>query len=300
MTEELRTVAHRLYGLRPDEFTAARTAAEKTARADGDKALAAAVKALRRPAVAAWAVNLLVRHRSELVEQVVALGEQLRQAQSLLQGDALRDLARQRRQLVAAVAAEARDLAAAVAHQQLGDAAVRQVEETLQAAMTDRSAAEAVRSGLLAQPLSSTGLASLAEVLAVPLELSPSPSPSSSPLSLPLSEAAPDRPALTVVRDEDRGRDEARARVEAAGAAVRAAQKTFDKATKKRAKAEAKVLQLEAELEELRRKVAELEEQTDAAVERLAGLDAGLEEAAATLEDAREEAQAAAAALAEL
>ena len=36
MAEELRTVAHRLYGLRPDEFTAARTAAERSARAAGD------------------------------------------------------------------------------------------------------------------------------------------------------------------------------------------------------------------------------------------------------------------------
>ena len=292
MADDLRTVAHRLYGLRPDEFTAARTAAEKSARADGDKELAAAVKALRRPAVAAWAVNLLVRRRGELVEQVVALGEQLRQAQSLLQGDALRNLAPQRRQLVTAVASEAGALAASEGDQRLSDAAVRQVEETLQAAMTDRAAAEAVRSGLLAQPLSSTGLASLAEVLAVPLEA-----------EAPTGPEEPSRPALSVVRDAsdaDRGREEAEARVRAAGASVRGAQKAFDKATRKRAKAEAKVLQLEAELEELRRRVAELEEQTDAAVERLGDLDAGLEEAAATLEDARAEADAASRTLAEL
>ena len=292
MADDLRTVAHRLYGLRPDDFMAARTAAEKSARADGAKELAAAIKALRRPAVAAWAVNLLVRRRAELVEQVVELGEQLRQAQSLLQGDALRDLARQRRQLVTAVASEAGALAASEGDQRLSDAAVRQVEETLQAAMTDRPAAEAVRSGLLAQPLSSTGLASSAEVLAVPLD------PEG-----PAAEAAAARPSLSVVRDPDpadRARESAQARVEAAGASVRAAQKAFDKVTRKRAKVEAKVLQLEAELEELRRRVAGLEEQTDAAVERLGDLDSGLEEAAATLEDARAEATAASNALADL
>ncbi len=290
MAEELRTVAHRLYGLRPDRFTAARTAAEKDARAEGDKELAAAIKALRRPGVAAWAVNLLVRRRAELVDQVVELGEQLRQAQSLLQGDALRDLARQRRQLVTAVTTEVRGLATS-AGQHLSEAATRQVEETLQAAMTDRDAAEAVRSGLLAQPLSSTGLASLAEVLAVPPgDGGPGPT----------DETTADRPSLSVVRDEDRGREEAKARVEVAGATVRAAQKAFDKVTKKRAKTEAKVLQLEAELEELRGRVAELEEQTDAAVEKLGDLDAVLEEAAATLEDARAEADAASTALADL
>src|SRR5687768_18555369 len=112
MADDLRTVAHRLYGLRPDEFTAERTAAEKAARSDGDRELAAAIKALRRPALPAWAVNLLVRRRGDLVDQVVQLGEQLRQAQSLLQGDALRDLSRQRRQLGTAGASQARDLAA--------------------------------------------------------------------------------------------------------------------------------------------------------------------------------------------
>ena len=289
MADDLRTVAHHLYGLRPEEFTAARTAAEKAARSGGDRELAAAVKALRRPAVAAWAVNLLVRRRGELVDQVVDLGEQLRQAQSLLQGDALRELARQRRQLVTAVASQARALAADEGDQQLSDAAVRQVEETLQAAMTDRAAADAVRSGLLAQPLSSTGMASLAEVLAVPLDEAP-----------PDSAETGARPSLTVVRDEDRAVDEAKERVTAAGAAVRTAQKAFDKATKKRGKGEAKVLQLEAELEELRRQVAELEEQTDAAVERLAELEAAVEESAATLEDARGDADAAAKALAAL
>ena len=283
----LRAVAHELYGLRPEEFTAARTAAEKQARADGDRELAAVVKALRRPAIGAWAVNLLVRRRAELVDQVVELGEQLRQAQSLLQGDALRSLAHERRRLVSGIAAEAGSLAEAEG-QRLSEAAVRQVEETLQAAMTDRSAAEAVRSGLLAQPLSSTGLASLAEVLAVPLEDgAPDPPPT-------------ERPTLSVVRDADRRSEEAQARVAAAGEAVRAAQKAFDKATKKRSKGEAKVLQLEAELEELRRRVADVEEQTEAAAERLTELDARLEESAATIEDARAEADAAAGALAEV
>ena len=271
-----------LYGLRPDRFTAARTRAAIEARDAGDRELMAAVKALRRPSVSAWVVNLLVREQPSLVAQVVELGDELRQAQSLLQGDALRELGHQRRQLVTAVTHQAVQLAEARG-QRVTDPVVRQVEETLQAAMTDQDAAEAVRSGLLTRPLSSTGLAGLAEALAVPL-----------------GEATGPRRALTVVQDDGRERDEARARVTAAGEEVRAAQKAFDKATKKRAKGEAKVLQLEAELEEVRRRVADLEEQTDAAAERLTDLDADLEERAARLEDARHEAHAAASALEEL
>ena len=281
--ESLQDIAVSLYGLRPDRFTAARTRASIEARDAGDRELMAAVKALRRPSVSAWVVNLLVREQPELVSQVVELGDALRQAQSLLQGDALRDLGHQRRQLITAVSHQAVQLAGAQG-QRVTDPVVRQVEETLQAAMIDSEAAEAVRSGLLTRPLSSTGLAGLAEALAVPLDTGP---------------AAP-RPALTVVPDEDRARNDAQARVTAAGEAVRAAQKAFDKATKKRAKGEARVLQLEAELEELRRRVADLEEQTDAAAERLTDLDAELEERTARLEDARHEADHAAAALREL
>jgi hypothetical protein len=282
----VRAIAEELYGLRPEEFTPARTAAEKQARAAGDKELAAAVKGLRRPAVAAWAVNLLVRERGELVEQVVSLGDSLRQAQSLLQGDALRDLARQRRQLIAAVTTEVRTLARAEG-QKLSDAATRQVEDTLQAAMTDRSAAEAVLSGLLAQPLSSTGLESLAEVLAVPLDREPSP-------------ATTRRPALSVVRDEGRARREAEERVEAAGTAVRSASQAHDETVARQAEARARVLQLEAGVEELRRQLAEAEQEAEEAADRLTEVDAEVEESEAELTEARAQAEAAAEALAQV
>jgi hypothetical protein len=294
--DALRSRAQALYALRPDEFTAARTDAAAAARAEGDRELANAVKGLRRPAVAAWAVNLLARQRAELVAQVVDLGEALRQAQSLLQGDELRDLTRQRRRLVAAVTQEARRLAEAEG-QRLSDAATRQVEETLQAAMADRSAAAAVASGLLAQPLSSTGLDSLAEVLGVPLGKGGRAEQRSASAD---SESSEERPRLSVVRDDEQDRREAQERVDAAGQAVRAATKKRDDVTRKRTKAEAKLLQLEAELEEQRRKVAEAEAATEAAAEKLTGLDAKLEKAEAGLGEARAEAQSAAEALRQL
>jgi DNA repair exonuclease SbcCD ATPase subunit len=291
-SEALHEVAVALYGLRPDKFTAARTRASVAARDAGDRAQMDAIKALRRPSVSAWVVNLLARAQPDMVAQVVDLGDALRQAQSLLQGDALRELGRQRRQLISAVSKAASTLAEKQG-QRITDPVVRQVEETLQAAMTDSAAAAAVRSGLLTRPLSSTGLEGLAEALAVPLgDRTPLPSPPSS--------ASADAPGLTLVKDDDRERDEAEARVRAAGETVRAAQKAFDKATRKRAKGEAKVLQLEAELEELRRQVAEAEERTEAAVERLTELDATLEESEAMLSDARDAADAASTSLAKL
>ena len=279
MTDALREHADELYGLLPEEFTAARTAAVKTARDAGDRALATSLQSLRRPTVSAWSVNLLARQRRELVDQVVALGGSLREAQAMLRGEALRDLTKQRRQLVAAVTQEVRSLAAAEG-QKLSDAAVRQVEETLQAAMADPTAAEAVRSGLLAQPLASTGLESLAEVLAVPPDL----------LAADEPDEEREKPNLTVVRDQTRAVREAEQRVAEAGVAVRAAHKVHAQAEKKRSKVQAKVLQLEARVEELRTQLAEAEEQAEEAVEKLSRADASVEEAHAELDDAQAEA----------
>jgi hypothetical protein len=47
------------------------------------------VKALRKPSVAAWVVNLLVRREAEQVEQVLGVGEALREAQAGMSGEEL-------------------------------------------------------------------------------------------------------------------------------------------------------------------------------------------------------------------
>ena len=304
----LRAVADELYGLRPQEFTAARSAAEKKARAEGDRDLAAAVKALRRPSVAAWAVNLLVRERADLVRQVVELGASLREAQAHLEGDALRELTRQRRQLVAAVTAETREVAAGQG-ESLSDPAARQVEETLQAAMTDPSAADAVLTGLLTQPLSSTGLDTLSELLAVP-GATAGPRSSDDEGSGDGTGGGP--PGLRVVPDAEETAEDRAARAEEARVAARrdaeqrlaraersaaAAAAALEGVRKKQAKRQARVLQLENELEELRRRVAELEEATDQAAERLTDMDDRVAEAEGELELAQREVDAARAAL---
>ncbi|MGZ4496885.1 MAG: hypothetical protein ACXVWZ_05335, partial [Nocardioides sp.] len=103
--------ADALYGLPLGEFTPTRDARAKALKAE-DADLSAAVKALRKPATAAWVVNLLVRHETEQVEQVLAVGAALREAQAAMSGEDLRTLTRQRRQLTAAVTTQARGVAA--------------------------------------------------------------------------------------------------------------------------------------------------------------------------------------------
>jgi hypothetical protein len=160
-------IAEQLYGLLPEEFTAARDAEVKRARADGDKQSASAIAALRRPSLAAWLVNALVRHRRDEVEQLLALGEALRSAQQGLAGDQLRALARQRQQVLSVISRQARALARELGHPVSEDVGL-EVEQTLGAAMADPAIAEAVRSGRLTSPTSYAGLGLDADSAAPP------------------------------------------------------------------------------------------------------------------------------------
>jgi hypothetical protein len=155
--EALAEIAQRLYGLRPEEFTGARDDEVKRARADGDRAGAKALASLRRPSLAAWLVNALVRERGDQVEQLLELGEALGAAQRGLAGDEVRALGRQRQQLLAAVGRQARALARELGHP-VSDDVGQEVEQTLGAAMVDPAVAEAVRSGRLTSPTSYAGL----------------------------------------------------------------------------------------------------------------------------------------------
>ena len=101
---DLLSIADELYGLPLSEFTPARDARAKELKGSD---LAGPVKALAKPSTAAWVVNLLVRRETEQVEQVLAVGTALREAQASMSGEEPRSLTRQRRQLTAAVTTQA-------------------------------------------------------------------------------------------------------------------------------------------------------------------------------------------------
>jgi len=149
-------VAVELYGLPLEQFTAARDARTKELRREGDRTVAAQVPRLPKPSVAAWAVDLLVRHERDLVEQLVELGAALREAQGTLAGEQLRELDRERRRLLTAIGQQARALAEAQG-QRLSDSVLGQVQATVHAAMADPAAAAAVRSGVLTTSLETSG-----------------------------------------------------------------------------------------------------------------------------------------------
>lgn len=141
-------VARDLYGLAPSEFVAARTAEVEKAKEAGDKALATAIGKLRKPTVTAWTVNLLAREAPDDVAALLQLGAALRSAQRKLSGSELRSLTGQRQQAVNALAKKAGALAAEHEHP-VNEGVLREVGQTLNAALADPDVAEQVHAGTL-------------------------------------------------------------------------------------------------------------------------------------------------------
>jgi hypothetical protein len=156
---DIDAVSDDLYGLPVDEFTAARTAYAKQAKADGDKELAARVKALGKPNASAWLANQLVRGHPQEVQPLVELGEDLRAAAADSDGPRLRELAKAQRLVIAALVDQAKQ-DARDAGRKVPDAAIRGLVDTLRAAITDGGAARELLAGRLTAPLYRSGLES--------------------------------------------------------------------------------------------------------------------------------------------
>jgi hypothetical protein len=154
---DLADVADELYAVPPEDFVAERTAARDRAKAAGDKELAADIAGLPKPSTAAWVCNLLVRRQHEEIAQLVELGGLMREAQANLSGDQMKELGKQRSQVVAALTRQARGLAAGEGHP-VSSAIAEQVEGTLRAAVADADAGAALLGGRLTAALSYTGL----------------------------------------------------------------------------------------------------------------------------------------------
>ncbi|MBT2367401.1 hypothetical protein J7E88_19350 [Streptomyces sp. ISL-10] len=282
---DLENILDELYELRPQDFTAARNARAAEARKAGERDLAERIKGLRRPTVSAWAGNLLVRREPERIQPLLGLGEGLRSAHRSLDGDRLRELSRQQHLLVAALAREARDLAAAEG-QAVGEAALREIEGTLLAVLADPAAAEEWATGHLDRPLTPpVGFtAASADTGAVTSRVTPS-GPAGT-----AQDAGPERrgEAKTAHRDRERRaeRDEAR----------RAEEEQARRTERDQARREAEAADEEArESEAEHARAAEESERADAraeeAAERVDALTEELKEARAQLRAAEKEAR---------
>lgn len=156
---------HDLYGLPLEQFISQRNALARELRRAGERDQAAAVSKLRKPSVAAWAVNQLVRTQQRDVADLFEAGDALQQAQEEVlarRGDAasLRQRMEAERAVTRQLADKARGLLNGDGHE-LTAARIEQVSETLHAAALDPAARTAVQGGCLERELRHVGLGGL-------------------------------------------------------------------------------------------------------------------------------------------
>lgn len=166
--DEFERTVEQLYAGPPDQFIAQRDAAVKQARAAGDRELADQLKALRRPTVAAALLNQLHRRDDHGgLDELLALGEKLRAAQSTLDVASMRSLSTERNSLVSRLVSQI----AETADEPPSSAVQEQLSDTLVAAVADAEAGRAVGSGRLVSGLRYSGFGDvdLQDAVAIPL-----------------------------------------------------------------------------------------------------------------------------------
>ncbi|MGH3624119.1 MAG: hypothetical protein ACRDQ5_20385, partial [Sciscionella sp.] len=156
MSARIGEVAAELYRGDPGGFVAARDRLVASARERGDSRLATELGKLRRPVLAAWALNVLTHTEPDRVDELLALGEQARDAQRDLRGVDLRAFGARRAEILDSLTGEAARLAERAGHS-LSSTAAEQVRRTLVAALSDQDAADRLRKGTLTKPIEYSG-----------------------------------------------------------------------------------------------------------------------------------------------
>lgn len=233
-------VAINLYGLRPEEFTAARDDQAAQARRAGEPAAAKRIAGLRKPTLAAWAANLLARADEDQAQRLLALGQALREAHQTLAGPELRKLSHQQHVVIAAMAREARRLAGKAGHA-VSEDVQREVEGILHSVLADPQTAEAwVRGTLVKAPTEAVGFAGL--------EPAPVKAPSPKRSADPATTNAPSRsPSSARLAEERKVKEQARAET--------------DRTAREAEQAEEALARAETDLVETRTGVGALDEQ---------------------------------------
>ncbi|WIE73016.1 hypothetical protein [Curtobacterium sp. MCJR17_020] len=288
---EFADVARELLLIAPGDFVAERTARQRAVRKD-DRDLAAAIGKLRKPAPAAWVVDLLAHDGA--LDDAVNLGPALRKAQADADPGAIRTLRQQRSEVIEALTQAGADLASDAGHPATS-AVLDQVRATIEAAMADPHAGAAVRSGLLVTPLESVGFdavdldGALADPDAVPDAWSGSDAP-----PIPITQARGARKASRASRStetepQDEPQPDAQPEPKRDPAAERKAARQAETAARSESRdADAALDAAEADLEQAEERRAGLQRELEQADAEVARSEQARDAAEATSNDARE------------
>ncbi len=280
-----------LYGLALEQFVPARGALAKALRGAGRREEAEEVAKRRKPSVAAWAVNQLVRTQGRDVDELFDAGDALRGAQADLlagrgEGATLRAANERERAAVDRLVERGRGLLSSDGHA-LSAAIVERVADTLHAAALDADARDQVREGRLEKELRHVGLGLGEGVFAAP---APAPAPKQGKAAAkPAKQAKPAATAGKSAKRDPNAHDRAKAQrvaakeAEVQRAATRKAARVAEAQARRRAERAANALHA---AEERRERAAGALAHAD---EALAAAQAELAAAVAAHERAQEE-----------
>jgi hypothetical protein len=258
MADLVDDTATRLYGLPLEEFTRERDAAARELRRAKEREAADAVAKLKKPSQASWAANQLARERRDLVDDLLAAGEDLRAAQdAALAGegaDALRDAGAVERTAVEAMVTAAKELRPG--GRRPTEATLERLRNTLHAAAGDGEVRTALDAGRLVADAEAAGAWGVLDMAAAAAEPAPR-----------------RRPARRAKPKQDTARDE-KARAEREEAAREAREQRQ---------------RLEAELREARAERRARDRELGRAEREVARATGRLEDALAAADDAREQ-----------
>ncbi len=270
--------ADRLYAIPAADFIATRNELAKQLKADGDQLGSTRLKALRKPTVAAWVANLVAHNAPDDLDDLIALGDEFREATADMDGDRMRELTPRRHQLLDKLVKEAGRLAKA-ADQKVSADVTQKLRETLDAALVDPAAGDAVREGRLSSALRHVGFGVVDEN-GEPTNVTPLTDERREAARARRKTQQADEAADTKAEAE---KDRAQREAEEREAAARAeAKKAFEEAVATAQAAEARVEDLDKQLDDARDALAE-------AQQLVHNLGAELDEARRTARDAQKE-----------
>ncbi len=152
-----------LYQLPLDQFTSARNELAKRLRADGQAEQAEQVKALRKPTVAVWLANRLVREDELDVQRLLKAGESLAKTQAkVAQGQSAETFLDARREEQRALERLARTAQRLAKSEGVGRSAIDRATQTLRAASLTDEGRRLLKQGRLTEELQPPGFEALA------------------------------------------------------------------------------------------------------------------------------------------
>jgi hypothetical protein len=242
-----------LYQLPLDQFTSARDELAKRLRTDGQAEQAEQVKALRKPTVAVWLVNRLVREDELDVQRLLKAGESLAKTQAKVahgqSPEAFLDARREEQRALERLAHAAQRLAES---EGVGRSAIDRATQTLRAASLTDEGRRLLKQGRLTEEVQPPGFEALAGLNFAP------PKRQSERSSAQSATQGDHRRALKEVRESLHGlRAEERELRNAARSAAHVAERAETEARRKRG--EADHAQKEADEARVRVEAAEAE-----------------------------------------